>query len=94
MGLPTILTKTVIKKCSMKDVNPVILVPYLLYINSRNKTSTIKYQPNLVHKNVKPITDNFHRSPSVAHDEDSKSAFTISAMDASAIARGVRKPAL
>jgi len=30
----------------------------------------------------------------VPHDEDSKSAFTSSGMDASAIARGVRKPAL
>lgn len=36
----------------------------------------------------------FRILPSVAHDADSESAFTISAMDASAIARGVRKPAL
>lgn len=33
-------------------------------------------------------------SPCAAHDEDSKRALTISEMDASAIARGVRKPAL
>lgn len=33
-------------------------------------------------------------SPSAIHDEDSKRALTISEIDASAIARGVRKPAL
>lgn len=67
---------------------------FTVYIVSRNKTLTTQYQPFLLHKSVRVTTDNFHKSPSVAHDEDSKSAFTISGIDASAIARGVRKPAL
>ena len=33
-------------------------------------------------------------SPSVVHDEDSKIALAISEIDASAIARGARRPAL
>lgn len=33
-------------------------------------------------------------SPDAAQDDDSKRAFAISATDASAIAKGVRKPAL
>lgn len=49
---------------------------------------------SLIIMNQQPHIKMSVKLPCAPHDEDSKSALTISETDASAIAKGVRKPAL